>query len=123
MSITRLDQPAPANLYDNALRFTIPSRSIGHETHMVDLDAYDMNGMCDCMHFAARLQPHLARNITPEQAIAQGLVKLKKNQRPEDALRCFHIIEAYHQFGQIAARAISNAKKITIEANRPPPSF
>jgi hypothetical protein len=115
MSTTQLDQPDPANVYDCALRLTVASSSRPHETHLVDLDCYSMNGRCDCEHFTCRLEPLLARQITPEQAVAQGLVKLKKDQRTEDVLRCKHIVEAYRQFACVAARALSHAKKNTAE--------
>lgn len=80
---------------------------------MVDLDCYEMNGRCDCMHFVARLEPLLSRMVKPEEAIARGLVKLRKDQRHEDALRCHHITEAYREFACVAARAISSAKTKT----------
>ncbi len=124
MSTTDIDRPTPASVYDCALRFTIASRSRPHETHLVDLDAYWMNGMCDCPDFQCRFEKILAQGITPSQAIAQGLVKRRASQHVDDVLRCHHIVEAYRQFSIIAATAISNAKKITTQAfNQEPPPF
>lgn len=115
MSTTSLEQAAPAVVYDDALRFTIPSRSKAHETHMVDLGAYDCNGQCDCIHFATKMEPLLRRQITAAQAIEQGLLKTKRctTQHPEDVLRCYHIVDARRQFATLACRAITTASKLT----------
>lgn len=123
MSTQELDAPDPAVIYDCAMRFTIASRSRPNATHMVDLDCYSLNGMCSCEHFAFNLQPLLAKGINAEQALATGAIKLKKNQHPDDALRCNHIVDAYRQFAVVAARAISTAKKLHHETHRPAPSF
>lgn len=121
MSTSQLDHRDPAEIYDCAMRFSVPSRSRPHITHMVDLDWYTMNGKCSCEFFCFKLEPILAQGITPEQAIEAGAVKLKKDQRPEDALRCQHLIDGYYEFGHIAARAISNAKKQTTRQEDSPP--
>ncbi len=113
----QIDQPTPASVFDCALRFTMPSRSRPHEAHMVDLDAYELNGRCSCEHFQFKLEPFLASFATADSAVAAGLVKLRKNQHPDDALRCQHIVDAYRQFSVIAARAISHAKKNTAQAH------
>ncbi len=116
MSSTQLEHPDPATVYDCVMRFTIPSRSRANETHMVDLDSYHCNGECSCEVFNFDHRPHLARGITPAEALAQGLVTLKRKNKPDkhpdDALRCDHIVDAYRQFAVIAARSISNANKI-----------
>jgi hypothetical protein len=114
MSTQNLDQPTPASVYDCALRFTMPSATMPHETHMVDLDCYSLNGQCTCESFW-KFEKLLQLQYTPERALAEGLVSLKVKGRPDkhpsDALRCKHIIDAYRQFSTLAARAISNAKK------------
>lgn len=110
MASQQLEPPDPAINYDEIFRFTIPSRSRAHETHVVDLDCYHLNGMCSCEHFQFNLQPLLARGVTAAQAIEQGLKKPKKDQHPDDVLRCNHIVDAWRQFSITAARAISNAK-------------
>lgn len=123
MPTEQLDHPDPAKIYDLAMRFTVPSRTRPGETHLVDLDCYSLNGMCSCENFQFNLEPLLARGITPEEAVASGAIKPKKNQHPDDALRCSHIVDAYRQFAIVAARAISKVKAIEHEKNRPPPSF
>ena len=123
MSVQQIDDPDPTEVYDCATRFTVPSETRPHETHMVELADYDANGSCSCEHFKIRLEPLLSRRISPQNAIAQGAVTLKKNQHPDDALRCKHIIEAYRQIGPICVRAITNAKKLTTQKEKtdPPP--
>ena len=120
MSTQPIDPAPDPAVYKEALTFTVPSASKAHETHLIDLDTYGMNGKCDCMHFATRLEPLLARGITPEQAVASGAIKLKPGQRPENALRCKHIVEAYFQFAESAARAIHHAKKANTPQDPPP---
>jgi hypothetical protein len=123
VSTQALDHEDPAVIYDCAMRFTIPSRSRANETHIVDLDCYSLNGKCSCEHFQFNLEPLLARQATPEDAISSGAIKLRKNQHPDDALRCNHIVDAYRQFSVVAARAISTAKRLNYETHLPPPSF
>lgn len=123
MSTQQLDTPDPAVIYDCAMRFTIASQSRANETHMVDLDCYSLNGMCSCEHFQFNLQPCLAKGMNATQAIETGAIKLKRDQHPDDALRCKHIVEAYRQFAVVAARAISTAKQIHHETHSTPPPF
>ncbi len=95
--------------FDNALRWHVPSRTDPHVVHLVELDDYFGNGRCDCQDFCFRLEPLLRRLVTPEQAVAQKLVRLKHGQREQDALRCWHAIEARSAFADLMIKSISNA--------------
>lgn len=127
MSTQALDRPDPAVIFDQATCFKVASGTRAHEEHQVELDAYDANGMCSCENFSCNFAPLLARRYTPERALAEGLVSLKRkgqpDKHPDDALRCKHIIEAYRQIGPVCVRAISKAKKLHHETHRPAPSF
>lgn len=122
MSTVPIDDSEPAKLYDDALRWEIPSRSNPHEVHIVELNAQPGYSICTCMHFQCRLLPLLARGVTPEQAVAQGLVKLAPRQRTEDSLKCQHIYGpggAEHQLAQATIRSLSHARqKNTAQENR-----
>jgi hypothetical protein len=125
MSTTQLEPADPAVNYDEIFRFTIPSRSRAHETHMVDLDCYNLNGMCSCENFQFKFGELLAKGYTPETALAEGLVTLKRkgkpDKHPDDALRCDHIVDAWRRFSIVAARAIHNEKIRTTPKEDPPP--
>ncbi len=100
-------------VYDQALRWKVRSRSEPDDKHLVELDAYGLNGACDCTDFQTRFAPLLKRGITGRQAIEEKLVKLRTYQiEPEDALRCWHIIQGWRLFGMQCARAMSTAKRI-----------
>lgn len=105
-------------VYDSVLRWTIPSRSQGGESHLVDLASYDGHGRCDCTDFQTRFEPLLKRLITPETAYHDGLVdKLRDYQLgPEDALSCWHVVQARRQCGRQVVRAFVAAQK----AQNPP---
>lgn len=107
----RLEDAAPAELYDDALRWIIPSDSDPHGSHVVELDSFNGNGECTCEDFNMRFRPLLSRRVTPEQALQAGLVKQRTNQRAEDVLRCKHIISAQKQFACAAIKSLSKAKK------------
>lgn len=95
----RLDAPAPAENYDNALRWIIPSRTDPNESYVVELNDAPGYDVCQCKWFVTTLGPLLKLGYTPERAVAEGLVKLKKDERIEDALKCFHIRDANYRFG------------------------
>jgi hypothetical protein len=115
---TRIDDAAPAEPYDDALRWIIPSDSNPHESYVVELDSYRGNGICQCKHFVCRMEPILARGLTPEIAVAEGLIKLKADQRIEDALRCKHILDAQKRFACAMVGALSTARKQQAKAAR-----
>jgi hypothetical protein len=107
----RIDETAPAEAFDDVLRWIIPSDYDPHVSYVVELDSYQKNGECQCEHFEMRLRPLLSRMVTPEEAVASGLVKLKKGTRVEDALRCKHILDAQKRFACAMVGALSNMRK------------
>lgn len=100
-------------LYDSILRYTIPSRSNPAETYVVDLGHYDGHGACACTDFSTRFGPLLARGIDPETAYHEGLVeKLRSYQLgPEDALSCWHLVQARRKCARHVAAAFSRIEK------------
>lgn len=96
---SRLDEPAPAEEFDDALRWLIPSRTDPLESYVVELNDAPGYDVCQCKWFVTTLGPILKLGISPEQAVAEGMVKIKKGERVEDALKCFHIREANYRFG------------------------
>ena len=111
MSTMALDPPSPAVVYDHPLRYLIPSRTNPHDSYVCELDSYSGNGECACPDFLIHFAPLLSRQITTEQALAQKLVKLRENQRPADALRCFHLVEARSQFADDVIHAMAKKEK------------
>ncbi len=110
--IPRRTQAVP---YEHALRFWVPSRTVRGKRYLVQLDYYHANGFCTCPDFACNLEPLLKQGITPADAVARGLVKLK-NKKGEtkhvwDALRCHHLIEARAEWSDLSITAFSDAEK------------
>ena len=99
MPIIALDRTANPNWLDG-VRYQVPSRTDPHATYLCELTAYNGNGECDCQDFRARFGPLLSRMVTPEQALADGTVKLRDYQRPEHALMCRHLVDAHWKFEQ-----------------------
>lgn len=56
-----MSQPKP---YDGPLRWLVPSGSQPGESHLVQLDAYGVNGRCTCADFMCRHEPMLRK--TPQ---------------------------------------------------------
>ena len=108
-----IDKPTEAENHDDAVRYRVASRSNPHESYLVDLTDYSGNGTCQCKHFQCRLEPLLARMITPEKAVADRLVTLLPKQQVEDALRCGHICEARNKFTTDVLNAINEKTKAT----------
>lgn len=98
-------RPAPQT-FDHCLRYWVWSRTRPGVKYLVQLDSYNFNGICQCEAFQFNLAALLRRGITPAAAVDQGLVKMKERQRPEDALRCPHIVDAFMQFAEDTARII-----------------
>ena len=104
-----------ARVFDDALRFQVPSRSEPDE-HLVDLGAYRGAGRCDCMDFATRFEPLIARGVSPEDAVARGLVKLRDYQLgPEDALSCWHLVQGRRRVARHFIAAALAAREATAE--------
>ena len=108
---TRLEEPDSAEVYDDALRWLIPSRTNPHESYVVELNDAPGYDVCQCMWFATTLGPLLARGITPQQAVAEGLVKLKKGERVEDALKCWHIREATYRYAMTCKKLMCRRQR------------
>lgn len=108
------NQPlAEVSIYNSILSWTIPSRSKGGESHLVDLASYNGHGRCDCTDFATRFEPILSKGIEPEAAYKEGLVaKLRPyHLGEEDALSCYHIVQARRQCARHVVRAFVKAQK------------
>lgn len=112
--MSAMDRPDPAEFYDTALRFLVPSESDPHVKYMVELDSYAGNGECDCpnfnfppkgMEFSKR--DLCAKRVTPEQALAAGWVKLPKSGRIADALRCKHIVNGRDELATATIETLS----------------
>lgn len=112
-------QPVP---FDHCLRWWVWSRHTKGKKYLVQLDSYPiraegrMNGICTCKNFACRLEPLLKAGVTPAEAVARRLVKLKENQRPEDILRCTHIMDALIAFAEADTRAVHEAEQAHVPA-------
>lgn len=89
-----IDPQLPAELYDTALRFLVPSESDPHVKYLVELDSYGGNGMCNCQHFQMRLEPELRRG-NPEKKI----------------LRCKHIGNARDELATVVIRSLVAAER------------
>lgn len=96
--------------YDSALRYQVPSARDPREEYLVELDAYNGNGACQCQHYVIRCEPLLRRRISPKEAVAQKLIKLKVNRHVEDSLRCEHILTARSQFVDDVLEAIKERR-------------
>lgn len=121
----RLDPPPRATPYDACLRWKVKSRTDPHVEYAVELDSYSCNGECVCDDFNFNRRPHLARGLTPEQALTLGLMKLKPFHRddPANALRCFHIMQGRDMFADHAIKSFAAAQKAhPPQAHKAPPS-
>lgn len=59
MGVIAMSQPKP---HDGPLRWLVPSRSNPDESHLVQLNAYGVNGRCSCPDFTCRHEPALKQN-------------------------------------------------------------
>jgi hypothetical protein len=66
--------PSSAEPYDGPLRYWVPSRRSKGGKYLVELDAYDGNGCCQCKDFAIHFEPLLKRGFTAQQALDGELV-------------------------------------------------
>lgn len=92
---------------DHVLEYSVPSRTRPGVTHKCVLSDYRGNGRCSCEDYTMNFEKYLRRGITPEEALAEKLIKPRKGKRPADALRCEHLIEARTQFTDDMIRAVS----------------
>jgi hypothetical protein len=72
---------------DGILRFHVPSRSVGGETHLVDLNTH--HPACTCRWWIASVAPALRRGERPKKY-------------------CYHYIAAYRAFSKWAIIQFSN---------------
>lgn len=80
--------------FDNSLRWHVKSRTSEAE-YLVDVSAYNGNGMCSCKDFATRFGPFLSRGVTPDEAFRDAWVKPRDYQLGvDDIYRCWHIMRA-----------------------------
>ena len=94
-----MSRPKCTVTVDGNLRYFVPSNTEPTKPpYLVELDAYNGNGCCDCKHFQMRLEPLLTRRVSPEAAVRDKLVELRANWFIPDALRCIHILTARGQF-------------------------
>ena len=107
---TVTNRPRPKR-YDHPLRYWVWSRTRPGMKFLVQIDSYGFNGECQCESFRMNLQKLLRAGVKPQQAVDQKLVELKKNQRPQDALRCPHIIDAMMAWAVDAAKIVIDHEK------------
>ena len=109
----KMESADPARVYDNALSWNVPSRETAGVEYHVELADYAHNGRCDCVDFCTRFEKLLSRGYTPERALAEGLVKLRKyhNEDPKNALRCWHIMQARWSLAERTIAAFDAARK------------
>lgn len=116
---SRVEDAAPAEPFDDLLRWIIPSDSNPHESYVVELHTPPGYSICQCKNFECRMLPILSRGISPQDAIAQGLIKLREKQRVEDVLKCKHILDAEKRLALAVVKATEHAqKKQATEAKR-----
>lgn len=111
---SRIEEPAPAECFDDALRWLIPSRTDPHETYCVELNDAPGYDVCQCKWFVTTLGPILNLGISPEQAVAEGLAKIKKGERVEDALKCFHIRDANYRYGLVCKKVMCRQRSAAL---------
>lgn len=113
MTAPNPNPPDPAEVYDTAMRWHVPSRTKSGETYLIDISSYNGNGFCECTDFSTRFNPLLTRGITPEEALTAGLVHLRPYHfgNPKNVLRCAHVMQARGDFADAMIRALTAARK------------
>jgi hypothetical protein len=106
--------------HDGPMRMIVPSRTPKEPPYLVQLDAYDGNGTCQCKHFVCRLEPLLKKGMTGQQAFDAGADVPEWSGFTEDCLRCFHIHAARLKFADDTIRAISDAEHAVEGGRRDP---
>jgi hypothetical protein len=102
-------------------RWWVPSHQNPKERYLCILTDYHRNGSCCCKNFKTKLGPILNEGLTPEQAVANGRVRLKERQRPADALRCKHLIELHAYFADLMVEQIE--EKLKAAKPQEPPCY
>lgn len=102
--------PSMATIYNDALSWKVRSRRKAKDDYVVELGAYNCNGQCFCKDFRVHFEPLLTRGYTPERALKEELVEIRWYQVfAENALRCWHIMDARHQFTTHAIKSLQAA--------------
>lgn len=107
------DHPNTAEVFDSILSWKVPSRSNVKEVHLVDLGAYNGEGLCSCKDFSTRFEKFLKRGYTPELVWEEKwITELREYQLdPADCLSCWHIVNARRMCARQVIRAFNVAKK------------
>lgn len=104
-----MNEPPKPEIFDGPLRWWVRSRSNPKERYLVQLDAYDGNGTCQCRDFTTRFEKFLKRGYTAELTFAEGWIReLRPWQlNSEDCLRCFHVLEARQAFCSLSVSTVA----------------
>jgi len=108
-----LERPDPATVFDEVTSWKVRSRSDCHVEYQCELLSYSGNGACDCPDFTMRFAKLLGQGITPEQALERKLVDNRPGYRRSDALRCWHLVNAFTEFEHHLITVFTNVKKKT----------
>lgn len=92
--------------WDGTLRYIVTSRTRPGVKHVCELEHYAFNGICSCEHFTMNLEKYLKRGMTAEDVAEKKLVKLKNKERPQDALRCSHLVDAWMEWAIDSAKTV-----------------
>lgn len=96
---------------DGSLRYIVTSRTRPGVKHLVELEHYNFNGICSCESFTMNLEKYLKKGMTAEYVAKERLVKLKNKDRPQDSLRCPHLVDAWMQWAVDSARVVVEHEK------------
>lgn len=99
---------------DHPLRWKCVSRTRCHVEHVMELGHFKGNGSCTCEDFQFNFFELLSKGITPEEALARKLIPIGKkraDKKPEDALRCEHLIEARGMYADAMIKSMDNNEK------------
>lgn len=120
MSSLPIDDPAPAEPYDDALRWKIPSRSDPHVEYVVELNASPGYSICSCTDFEIYFLPLLKRGVSPVSALRAGLVKKRDyHDTEDDVLKCWHVVQAEKSLAKATIRAFSHARSKNVRRSNP----
>lgn len=102
-----------AHSFDHVLRYWVPSFTTPGKEYLVQFDSLKGNGECQCKWFETKLRPLLEAGVTAADAVAHDMVHLHEKQRPEDALRCRHIVDGMLTLAEDFTRAVAASETET----------
>lgn len=108
-----MNEAKSPEMFDCSTRWMVRSRT-GNGKYLVEIDAYNFNGICQCTDFTTRFEKFLKRGYTGEMAVAEGWIKeLRPYQiNSSQSLMCWHILEARSAFTDLTLRTLAaNAQK------------